>query len=117
MGDGNGKTCIICLEEHREMGKVVTTNSCCKQTAHVACLQGYYHLLATCQNLRKSSKNKPTDGYSKLFRLPQNVSEHYSLRHCRAVGDLTRSGNERAAVDKRSEQGPGPLGEDVPFIG
>ena len=31
----DGKYCVLCLEELTEMAKVVTTKSCCKQTAHI----------------------------------------------------------------------------------
>ena len=36
---GDGDTCVICLDDSSKMDKVVTTNSCCKQTANVACLR------------------------------------------------------------------------------
>ena len=67
MGDGNGKTCIICLVEYREMGKVVRSNSCCKQTVHVAFLQWYYDLQATCQDSREIRKISVQTGIPNCF--------------------------------------------------
>ena len=45
--------CVICLEEVTEMAMVVTTKSCCRQTAHVDCLRPYYDLPATCRDERE----------------------------------------------------------------
>ena len=64
---GEGETCVICLDDCSEMAKVVTTNSCCKQTAHVACLQRYYDLPATCLNPRELQKIRVQLGLPNCF--------------------------------------------------
>ena len=105
--DGDGETCVICLDDCSEMAKVVTTNSCCKQTTHVACLRRYYDLPATCLNPRELRKISVQLGLPNCF-ICRGTSENIV-----PLLPEAKTSSVHAVEQRGRKRGPGPLARYV----